>query len=106
MTAASVTQVGIDLLGFAEQIGNVLFRRFDQPRKLPKLFGKLGRKLSLLLVTPGLLQLVHLGPKPHRSFFEIFDETVEMACELTQLFGVDDGLIHEQVPEETLGIGK
>ena len=91
-----MSKVRVDLLRFSKQVRNVLFRHFDQTRHLSQLFGKLACKLSLLFISPSLFKLVHLSAKRGRSFFQILGKPMQMAGELTQLFWVDNGLVHEK----------
>lgn len=57
----STPQVLFGLFGFAEQIGHVLASGFDEPLELTHLIFELGGELALLLIPPGLFELVHLS---------------------------------------------
>ena len=81
-TCGSPPQVSVDLFGLAHQIRHVLFGRLNQPRQLTHLSGKFISKFPLLLITPGLFQLIHLGRKPGGTLFHFFGKAMEVPGEL------------------------
>ncbi len=72
----------------------MLFGRLNQTRDLSHLSSELFRELSLLLIAPGLLQLIHLRSDPAGSLLHLLGESMQVGGELTELLGVDDGLTH------------
>ena len=95
------SQVGVDLFRLAEQVGDVSLGGLDQPGEGPHLIGEFGLELSLLLVPPRLFELVHLCGESGAPFLHFFGETVQVARELAELFGIDDGSVHVRL----MGLG-
>lgn len=91
---ASTTQVLIDLLGFAKQIRNVLAGRLEQSIHLSHLVLEFLGEFPLLLVSPSLFQLVHLGRECHRALLQFLGEDLQITREAAEMFGIDYGLIH------------
>lgn len=91
-------QIRIELLGFAKQVRDVLVGRLNQTLKLSKLVLKLLTELALLLVTPSLFELVHLGREGPTALTQFLGELRQLGRELSNLIRVADGLVHAVLP--------
>lgn len=67
-------EVGVDLVGFLKQVGDVLFGRLHDPREAAELVHELLAELPLLLVPPSLLQLIHLRRQRRAATAQLFGE--------------------------------
>lgn len=95
MRVVSTPQIGVELFGFAEQVGDMFVGRLDQALQLPQLILEILAKLALLVVTPGLFELVHLGRERSTALPQFLRELSQLARELPDLVGVADRLIHD-----------
>ena len=94
MTAALAAQVGVDLVGFAEQIRHVLLGVGDDFGDRAEVGLQLVGEASLLLVSPGLFERVHLRGQCHALGPQLLGEPVQRSGELAKLFRINVGLGH------------
>ncbi len=90
-------QIVVDLIGLADQVGDMRIRMLKKSTNHFELFFERFTKLFVLLVSPRRGQRVQLVVEPAKSIAKVGIELFQVLRELTEFFGIDDGLWHSDI---------
>ena len=87
-------QIFFNQLCLSQQIGDELFVRLHKSPQGSHIVKKLLTESQLLLISPGLSQLIQLRCDSSRFFVQFFVDSTQHLRESSEFCGIDNGLSH------------